>query len=88
MPRSFLSCSILILLAGAVRIAVSPFSQPNTLTDPKYADASSERGKKLRETIAEKLKLDSLEYQTLEGLIEAIGLDRDEICTYCWDGRE
>jgi amidophosphoribosyltransferase len=54
----------------------------------EYADASSERGKKLRETIAEKLKLDSLEYQTLEGLIEAIGLDRDEICTYCWDGRE
>ena len=31
---------------------------------------------------------DSLRYQSLDGLLEAIGLDRDRVCTYCWDGRE
>ena len=54
----------------------------------EYINPETERGKKLRDTIAEKLKLDSLEYQSLDGLIQAIGLDEDEICTYCWNGRE
>lgn len=54
----------------------------------EYIDPETQRGKKLRDTIAEKLKLDSLEYQTLDGLIKAIGLDEEEICTYCWNGRE
>ena len=27
-------------------------------------------------------------YQSLEGLLESIGLDRDKVCTYCWNGRE
>ena len=31
---------------------------------------------------------DSLGYQSLEGLLESIGLDRDKVCTYCWNGRE
>ena len=26
-------------------------------------------------------------YQSLEGLLEAIGLDRDKVCTYCWNGK-
>ena len=34
-----------------------------------------------------KLKKSAL-YQSLEGLIEAIGLPADKICTYCWTGRE
>ena len=31
---------------------------------------------------------DSLEYQTLDGMLEAIGIDRKKVCTYCWNGRE
>ena len=54
----------------------------------EYADGSTERGKKLRETICEKLKFDSLDFQSLDGIVEAIGLDKCELCTYCWDGEE
>ena len=54
----------------------------------EYADGSTERGRKLRETICEQLHFASLEYQTLEGLIEAIGIDPCELCTYCWNGKE
>ena len=54
----------------------------------EYIDGSTERGKKLRETICEQLHFASLEYQTLDGLIEAIGIDPCDLCTYCWNGKE
>ena len=54
----------------------------------EYCDATSERGRKLRDTICEKLHFASLEFQTLEGIIEAIGIDESELCTYCWNGKE
>ena len=54
----------------------------------EYSDASSERGKKLRRAIADKFDFASLEFQTLEGLIESIGLPPCKLCTYCWNGKE
>ena len=54
----------------------------------EYADASTQRGQCLLKSICEKLGFDSLGYQSLEGLLEAIGIDRDKVCTYCWTGRE
>ena len=54
----------------------------------EYSDSSTKRGKNLRETIAKKFNFASLEFQTLEGIIEAIGLDKKDLCTYCWDGKE
>lgn len=54
----------------------------------EYSDFSTERGKKLRKCICDKFNFASLEFQSLEGVIEAIGLDRDCLCTYCWDGKE
>jgi amidophosphoribosyltransferase len=54
----------------------------------EYSDASTERGAKLRKTIAEHLHFDSLEFQSLEGIIKAIGIDPCKLCTYCWNGKE
>ena len=54
----------------------------------EYSDGSTERGRKLRQTICEKLKFASLEFQSLDGIVEAIGMDKDDLCTYCWDGEE
>ncbi len=54
----------------------------------EYADGESERGKRFRKAICEKLNFDSLEFQSLDGLIEAIGLEPCKICTYCWNGKE
>ena len=54
----------------------------------EYSDSHSERGQCLRKAIAEKLGFDSLEYQSLNGLLEAIGIDPEKICTYCWNGKE
>ena len=37
--------------------------------------------------IAEEMGFDSLEYQSLDGLLESIGIDPSKICTYCWNGK-
>lgn len=54
----------------------------------EYSDFSTERGKKLRAAIADKFHFSSLEFQTLDGIIEAIGLEPCKLCTYCWSGKE
>ena len=54
----------------------------------EYADGSTERGRKLRRTIADKFHFDSLEFQSLDGIIKAIGIDQCKLCTYCWNGKE
>ncbi|MBQ8896566.1 MAG: amidophosphoribosyltransferase [Clostridia bacterium] len=54
----------------------------------EYSDSSTERGKKFRKAICEKLGFASLEFQSLEGIIKAIGIDRCKLCTYCWSGKE
>ena len=54
----------------------------------EYADATTERGKCLLSTICRKMGFDSLSYQTLDGLLEAIGIDPEQVCTYCWTGKE
>ena len=54
----------------------------------EYADGSTQRGKAMREAICKQMGFDSLGYQSLDGLLEAIGLDRSKVCTYCWTGEE
>jgi len=54
----------------------------------EYADGNSERGKKMRKAICEKFGFASLGFQTIDGVINAIGMDRCKLCTYCWDGKE
>ena len=54
----------------------------------EYADGSTERGKNLRKTICDKFKFASLEFQSLEGIIKAIGMEPCKLCTYCWSGKE
>ncbi len=54
----------------------------------EYCDGSTERGKALRNSICKKFDFASLEFQSLKGLIEAIGLPECELCTYCWNGKE
>ena len=53
----------------------------------EYADGNTERGKKMRKTICDKFKFDSLGFQTADGVVKAIGLDPCKLCTYCWNGK-
>ncbi len=54
----------------------------------EYSRSDTERGQNLRRAICEKFHFSSLEFQSLEGVIESIGIDPCKLCTYCWTGKE
>ena len=54
----------------------------------EYSDSNTERGKAMRKAICEKFQFESLEFQSIDGLIEAIGIEPCKLCTYCWTGKE
>jgi len=56
----------------------------NDLTE--YSDPDSEKYSKMVDKIAQTLDLDSLIYQRLDDLVDAIGLPKEKLCTHCWDG--
>ena len=60
----------------------------NTETPEEYADASSQKYVDMIESIRNRLKLTSLQYQKLDDMVDAIGLPKKKLCTYCWDGCE
>ena len=54
----------------------------------EYADGDTPRGKAMRKAICEKFKFASLGFQTVDGVVKAIGLEPCKLCTYCWNGKE
>ncbi len=52
----------------------------------EYLTSGSERYNRMVEEIRKRLGLTSLRYQTLEKLVEAIGLPKEKVCTFCFDG--
>ena len=57
--------------------------------DPRpYCDPDSDGYAAMVEGIRRRLNLTSLRYQRLEDLVGAIGLPKEKLCTYCWDGCE
>ena len=54
----------------------------------EYIDGNTERGKNMRRLMAERLHLGSLDFQSLPGVLDAIGIDPCKLCTYCWNGKE
>jgi amidophosphoribosyltransferase len=51
-----------------------------------FTDPDSAEHKDMVKMIADTLDFDSLIYQRLDDLVEAIGLPKDKLCTHCWDG--
>ncbi|MGB2754126.1 MAG: amidophosphoribosyltransferase [Phycisphaerae bacterium] len=54
----------------------------------EYADEGSKRFQAMVEAVRKRLNLTSLRYQRLADLVKAIGLPKEKLCTYCWDGAE
>ena len=73
-------------LAG--RRAIQDISGENYVDLGEYVNQKSDNYKLMVEKIRKRLNLTTLKYQTLGDLIEAIGLPKDQLCTYCWDGVE
>ena len=57
-------------------------------TVKKYLDESGEYYALMVEDICKELHFTSLRYNFLNDMIKAIGLQKSEVCTYCWNGVE
>ncbi len=53
-----------------------------------YSRPGTEKYAAMEERIRRRLNLTTLKYQRLDDLVEAIGLPKEKICTFCWDGAE
>jgi amidophosphoribosyltransferase len=60
----------------------------NTPTPEAYADHRSDKYQEMVRRIGSRLRLTSLKYQELPDLVEAIGLPKERLCTFCFDGCE
>jgi len=56
------------------------------LTD--YSNPDTDKYKEMVKRIGEQLKFTTLEYARLDDMLEAVGIEKSKLCTYCWDGRE
>jgi amidophosphoribosyltransferase len=65
--------------------------KPEEVTDEllsEYASSKTEKHANMVEKIRKKLDFNSLKYQDLEDTLGAIGIDKCNLCTYCWTGKE
>lgn len=53
-----------------------------------YSNPETAEYQEMVRHIGERLDFTSLRYHRLDDMIESVGLDREKLCTYCWDGRE
>ncbi len=54
----------------------------------EFTDHTTDRHAAMVDHIGEQLGLTTLRYQRLDDMVEAVGMPRDHVCTYCWTGEE
>jgi len=72
----------------AARKAIKALEGEDIEDVSEYLDSNSEKYKKMIDWIAKDLDVTSLKYQLLDDMVKAIGLPKDKLCLYCWNGKE
>jgi len=71
----------------AARRAVRALEGSDIEDVSEYIDSTSEKYRKMVDWIAKDLDVTTLRYQTVEDMVEAIGLPKEKLCLYCWTGQ-
>lgn len=53
-----------------------------------YVDPNTEEYNEMVSRIGKQLNFTTLRYHRLDDMMDSVGIDREKLCTYCWDGRE
>ena len=70
----------------AARRAIAALEGPDFKRFEEYTESGTPKYEAMVEWVSRTLGLTTLRYQRLPDLVEAIGLPKDKLCTYCWDG--
>lgn len=54
----------------------------------EYADPESEKYEQMVEEIRKELNFTSLRFNRLDDMLDAVGIGKCKLCTYCWNGKE
>ena len=69
------------------RLVISEMEGGNDHIDIRpYADPDSEQYRQMVKRIGKKLNFDSLVYQRLDDMLACVGLPKEKLCSYCWEG--
>ncbi|MFC1645807.1 hypothetical protein ACFL2Y_01360, partial [Candidatus Omnitrophota bacterium] len=68
----------------AARMAIRSMEGSDIEDVSEYIDHTTEKYQKMVEWIAKDVT--TLRYQTVDDMVEAIGLPREKLCLYCWTG--
>ncbi|MDD2553030.1 MAG: amidophosphoribosyltransferase [Desulfotomaculaceae bacterium] len=72
----------------AARQAIIKLEGKEPASLDEYCDPTTEQYDRMVDCISKRLNLTTLKYQNIHDMIKAIGIGRDKLCTYCWNGRE
>ncbi len=72
----------------AARTAIKELEGSGDMFLDEYATVGTEKNRAMIDRIRQRLALTTLKYQELDDLVQAIGLPKEKLCTYCWDGVE
>jgi len=72
----------------AARRAIAKIEGKNIQDVSAYTDPSTPQYKKMVDFIARELGVTTLRYQTIDDMVAAIGLPRENLCLYCWTGEQ
>jgi amidophosphoribosyltransferase len=72
----------------AARTAIKELEGSGDMFLDEYANVGTEKNRAMIDRIRQRLALTTLKYQELGDLVQAIGLPKEKLCTYCWDGAE
>ncbi len=81
------SCSEMDLITRRV---ISRLEDGNVTDEvlQEYADPESEKYERMVEEIRKELNFTSLRFNRLDDMLDAVGIDKCKLCTYCWNGKE
>ncbi len=71
----------------AARKAIRSIEGHDVIDVSEYIDHRSVGYKRMVEWIAKDLGVTSLRYQTVDDMVDAIGLPKEKLCLYCWTGK-
>lgn len=54
----------------------------------EYAQPDSDKYNQMIEEIRKELKFTTLQFSRLDDMLDAVGIPKEKLCTYCWNGKE
>ena len=77
--------------SDCTRRVIARLEDSETVSDEvlqQYTDPESPKRDEMIEKIRKELNFTTLRYNRLDDMLDAVGIPKENLCTYCWNGKE